>query len=140
MAVKRDSGESEEFKQEHWEHEYAACRGEEQSPINVQTRKTKYSTKMTPLVFNNYDAINTWNISNNGETILVQPASGVNGSFQVPSIKGSNLQDEFFLVQFHFHWGANDLQGSEHYIGNKRSLFSTYKFWLNFSLFLFRWR
>jgi carbonic anhydrase len=29
---------------------------------------------------------------------------------------GSNFGDTFDLLQFHFHWGENDYQGSEHYL------------------------
>ena len=31
-----------------------------------------------------------------------------------PSITGSNYGEEFKLLQFHFHWGFNPYQGSEH--------------------------
>jgi carbonic anhydrase len=38
----------------------------------------------------------------------------------MPSITGSNFEDEFKLKQLHFHWGYNDYQGSEHLIDNEK--------------------
>ncbi len=29
---------------------------------------------------------------------------------------GSNFNENYTLLQFHFHWGENDYQGSEHFI------------------------
>lgn len=38
----------------------------------------------------------------------------------VPFITGSDFGTEnYTLVQFHFHWGANSSQGSEHMIDSK---------------------
>ena len=31
-----------------------------------------------------------------------------------------NLIDTYSVVQFHFHWGENDYQGSEHYIDDNK--------------------
>ena len=31
-----------------------------------------------------------------------------------------SLEEQFFLSQFHFHWGENDYQGSEHYIDDNK--------------------
>ncbi|XP_045125786.1 carbonic anhydrase 2-like [Portunus trituberculatus] len=36
------------------------------------------------------------------------------------SIKGGDLDGKYQLLQFHFHWGANDGLGSEHTIDGKR--------------------
>ena len=36
---------------------------------------------------------------------------------------GSDFNETFFLDSFHFHWGFNDYQGSEHtFDGNKYPL------------------
>ena len=43
--------------------------------------------------------------------------------------RGSNLMSTYNLLQFHFHWGENDFQGSEHVIDYE-------KFPLEVSLFL----
>ena len=34
----------------------------------------------------------------------------------VVGVEGSDLDEQFNLLQFHFHWGFNDFQGSEHLI------------------------
>ena len=33
---------------------------------------------------------------------------------------GSNLNETFKLAQFHFHWGENNYEGSEHYLNTKK--------------------
>jgi hypothetical protein len=32
----------------------------------------------------------------------------------IPYIDGSDFSEKFFLISFHFHWGFNPYQGSEH--------------------------
>ena len=34
----------------------------------------------------------------------------------VVGVEGSDLDEQYNLLQFHFHWGFNDFQGSEHLI------------------------
>lgn len=36
------------------------------------------------------------------------------------SINGSNFGKQFDLLQFHFHWGYNNFQGSEHQINGEK--------------------
>lgn len=35
-------------------------------------------------------------------------------------IRGSDYKEEFKLLQFHFHWGENMYQGSEHYLNYEK--------------------
>lgn len=35
-------------------------------------------------------------------------------------IKGSDYQEELKVLQFHFHWGENTDQGSEHYMNAEK--------------------
>lgn len=35
-------------------------------------------------------------------------------------LKGGPLADTYRLVQFHFHWGSSDGQGSEHRVDQKK--------------------
>ena len=37
-----------------------------------------------------------------------------------PFINGSDFNTTFILKQFHFHWGYNNMQGSEHHIHEKK--------------------
>ena len=41
-------------------------------------------------------------------------------TLNIPSITGSNFEDEFKLKQLHFHWGYNDYQVSEHLIDTEK--------------------
>ena len=47
-------------------------------------------------------------------------ASPINPQTVTTSIKGSNLNETFNLTRFHFHWGYNDYQGSEHLVNSKK--------------------
>lgn len=33
---------------------------------------------------------------------------------------GSDFNDTFNLIRFHFHWGENNFQGSEHYLDGEK--------------------
>ena len=37
-----------------------------------------------------------------------------------PFITGSDYGKQYNLLQFHFHWGQNDFQGSEHTMDYKK--------------------
>ena len=39
-------------------------------------------------------------------------------NFSGSTLTGANLENEYELVQFHFHWGEKDGIGSEHAIDN----------------------
>lgn len=40
--------------------------------------------------------------------------------FYISVLKGGPLADTYRLVQFHFHWGSSDGQGSEHTVDKKK--------------------
>lgn len=103
---------------DYWKANFAnSCgNGKKQSPINIETRDVVESEQLKPIKFNNYDKEIEWIVTNNGHTIVALPVHKRNiKSFPI-SINGSNFRKNFFLVQFHFHWGFNDYQGSEHRI------------------------
>jgi hypothetical protein len=52
-------------------------------------------------------------ISSKVETTLVSSMTRL-------SIDGSNFREKLNLLQFHFHWGQNDYQGSEHQINERK--------------------
>ncbi|CAF3415229.1 unnamed protein product [Rotaria socialis] len=97
-----------------WQQRYNTCNGRAQSPINIQTCLVKYDKSLNPLCLNDF-MVNTslyvWNFTHNGHTIVVYPPTSAR-----LSISGANLSEIFYLVQFHFHWGYNAYQGSEHTI------------------------
>uniref|UniRef100_A0A0R3RLL9 Carbonic anhydrase n=1 Tax=Elaeophora elaphi TaxID=1147741 RepID=A0A0R3RLL9_9BILA len=87
--------------------------GRNQSPINLDLCLMKYNT-VEPLKFVNYDVKLTGEIFNNGHSgnIFLQ----VKPHFEndVPEIRDGGLDQSYRLVQYHFHWGLHDNEGSEH--------------------------
>ncbi|CAF1156052.1 unnamed protein product [Adineta ricciae] len=102
-----------------WLHRYESCEGEAQSPINIRTSQVKFDPKLTsPLVFNGYNSNSTvlvWNFTHNGHTIVAYPPP-----LARLSMSGGGLLGEYYLIQFHFHWGYNAFQGSEHTINEQK--------------------
>ena len=97
-----------------WHHNNDACEGEAQSPVDIRTSRVKYNPNFRPLSLNGYTtntSVYTWNFTNNGHTIVALPPPLTN-----LSISGADLPENFYLIQFHFHWGYNAYQGSEHTI------------------------
>jgi carbonic anhydrase len=64
----------------------------------------------------NYATPLHWNVSHNGHTVVISPISHA----EKISIKGSDFDQEYDFLQFHFHWGFNDYHGSEHYIDSDK--------------------
>lgn len=96
-----------------WHRKFVTCESKIQSPINIRTSHVIYDPTLSPLVLNDF-VTNTsyvWNFTHNGHTIAVYPTAFVRFS-----ISGAGLPDKFDLIQFHFHWGYNAYQGSEHTI------------------------
>ncbi|XP_072047929.1 carbonic anhydrase 14-like [Amphiura filiformis] len=83
------------------------CGGESQSPINVDT------DNLVPKNFGpweiEYEDISLFGteMHNNGHTLQIS----MKGTY---NIKGGGLPHTYSAVQFHFHWGRNALEGSEH--------------------------
>ena len=94
---------------------FDTCGGDKQSPINIDQDQLKYDYNLKPFIFVNYDRDLAWNFANNGETVR---ATLLNNN--VISLKGSDLNETFYLKNFHFHWGYNNFQGSEHFIDSKK--------------------
>ncbi len=79
---------------EHWgdlKSEFAACKGTQQSPINIQTQEAR-GAKLTKIKFDWKDS--ALNIKNNGHTIQANYDGG--SSIEVNGGK-------FDLLQYHFH-------------------------------------
>ena len=51
-----------------WSHEYPACSGQIQSPINLEPSNAIPSAALRPMEFFNYDKVLKWDIKNNGHT------------------------------------------------------------------------
>ena len=87
---------------------WAVCgNGKEQSPINIITANTVYyHSHIHYYNVNNY-IIGT--LKNNGHTVEYEITSTSNSPHFVIYPGGT-----YELLQFHFHWGSIDSQGSEH--------------------------
>ncbi|VDK88771.1 unnamed protein product [Litomosoides sigmodontis] len=83
--------------------------GRNQSPINLDLCSMKHST-MEPFQFLNYDMKLKGEIVNNGHSVQVKP----HFENDRPKIQGGGLDQTYRLVQYHFHWGLQDNEGSEH--------------------------
>lgn len=97
-----------------WPHKIDSCEGELQSPIDIRRSHVQYSPNLTSLSLDSYTinkSSNIWNFTHNGHTIIAYPPPLTRFS-----ISGASLPESFYLTQFHFHWGYNAYQGSEHTI------------------------
>lgn len=89
------------------------CGGDRQSPINIKTSKTRRAGKgFGPLVFKKYNCPVDGEFEN----------MATNVEF-VPNVKKATLTNKFgkyILQQFHFHWGRNKFEGSEHTVNGNQ--------------------
>ena len=51
---------------------------------------------------------------------MIQQVSVENMSPDVGIVEGGNLEGQYQLRQFHFHWGEDDFQGSENTLNGFR--------------------
>ncbi|CAF1378858.1 unnamed protein product [Adineta steineri] len=85
-----------------------------QSPIRIYTDQCEYEPELTrrPFVFH-ADENCCQTLENTGHSFQV---SGKGSS----SISGGPVPDEYRFLQFHMHWGSNDLEGAEHVVDGVR--------------------
>nr|KAI8738307.1 carbonic anhydrase 2-like [Biomphalaria glabrata] len=96
-----------------WHVNFTDCGGVMQSPIDIITEEAVYSPILPYFDFTNYRTtrgVNLTLINLGGHTaeVLYQGAPIY--------LQGGGLPAEYKLIQFHFHWGAEDKVGSEHFI------------------------
>ncbi|KAK6967451.1 carbonic anhydrase 2, partial [Biomphalaria glabrata] len=99
-----------------WSVEYPDCGGVMQSPISISTEDALYDPKLSYFNLTNYNmtkGVNMTLVNKGGHTAEVL----YSGSDVL--LSGGNLPDTYKLVQFHFHWGGKDSNGSEHLIDGK---------------------
>ena len=90
-----------------------SCDGMRQSPVNIDANNLVMNSELINLGLTNFDYSYSGNFTNTGHSVQFTPADGSrNATFQ-------NHLGTYNLVQFHFHWGANDEQGSEHTINGR---------------------
>lgn len=94
-----------------WPDIYPRCGGSEQSPINIQTKKTKYK-KYSPLKLSQgYSQTQQFRIQRKDFTVV---ATLANASVSLLTISGAGLQGTFGFTSFLLRWGQNYASGSEH--------------------------
>jgi len=93
------------------------CHGLRQSPININSSDVRNLYLYNLLRFSNYDQTLTGTYSNNGHTLKWTPTFAAGAS--KPTISCALLNGNFELIQFHFHWGSHEQQGSEHTIDGR---------------------
>jgi carbonic anhydrase len=96
---------------EHWHEFYPKCGGQSQSPIDVVTSTAVLDDSLTDFDYVNYDVTSgTFLLWNTGHAIEVE-----NLDSEI-FISGGGLEYNFKLAHFHFHWGRDDTEGSEHLV------------------------
>ncbi|XP_064612584.1 carbonic anhydrase 2-like [Liolophura sinensis] len=98
-----------------WHTVSANCGGSSQSPINIETDKAKFDSNLNNFdlqKFGSSNGLTSSYLKNNGHTVQVD----LPGSDYL--VKGGGLPKTYKLVQFHFHWGATDSEGSEHTVNS----------------------
>jgi len=123
-----------------WGTHVPACNGVKQSPIDIPA---KYGglfpgTETTPLSMSGYAAVRfatfsntgenhgsfdqnrvtTGIFKNNGHTAQLDAAKPLSATQGI--LRGGQLGGDYQILQLHFHWGANDNQGSEHTVDGKK--------------------
>jgi len=121
-----------------WGTHVEACNGLKQSPIDIPAKYGGFFPKpeTTPLRMSNYanvrfgsfsnsmerypgddERVTSGDLMNNGHT--AQLDKPVNLGANQGILSGGKLNGNYQILQLHFHWGANDNQGSEHTVDGK---------------------
>ncbi|KAG8262850.1 hypothetical protein J6590_045048 [Homalodisca vitripennis] len=84
-----------------------------QSPVDIITEKTiTLELPQLSMALPNLDNTRA-KLQNSGHSAVVYIYGD---KFQKPFLKGGPLQQRFIFEQMHFHWGKEDIWGSEHYL------------------------
>ncbi|XP_076875800.1 carbonic anhydrase 14 [Brachyhypopomus gauderio] len=98
--------------QEGWSSTFQDCRGQSQSPIDIETGKAIYDPSLPHIELEGFDLTGSsaLKLQNNGHTLKLSLPSTMR------IVKGF---DQVYLAsQLHFHWGTVAVPGSEHTINN----------------------
>ena len=89
------------------------CDGQRQSPININSSTLVMSGELIDLTLNDFDQLYDGIFVNTGHSVQFIPNPGS----PVPTFQ--NHRGTYELQQFHFHWGANSDEGSEHTVDGR---------------------
>ncbi|XP_027702817.1 carbonic anhydrase 2-like [Vombatus ursinus] len=98
-----------------WYKAFPIALGKRQSPVEIEYSKTQYDDALKHLEFS-YDPSTAKRIVNNGHSFNVEFDDSADKSV----LNGGPLMGNYRLVQFHFHWGSSESQGSEHVLDGKK--------------------
>jgi len=115
--IEREEGEEEwnyrDKGPDTWGAKFSTCLGDRQSPINIQGDwVTTERPLQIQLMNTSIGESGRVKMENDGTTMRM---SLVNTS-SLPRLSGGDLGEAYTFAQAHFHWGANNSQGSEHQI------------------------
>lgn len=97
--------------QDAWESESSwDCDGTSQSPIDIDTDDLVTNDSLISLTLTNFDQSFEGDFSNTGHSVQFTPDSGLD------TATIENNFGTYELQQFHFHWGSDSTEGSEHTI------------------------
>ncbi|XP_030256959.1 carbonic anhydrase-like [Sparus aurata] len=91
------------------------CGGEHQSPINIDTKTAMEDENLDDFTFTKFDDKHAIKyIINTGHAVKCVLKE------DVVEVSGGGLAHVYSTLQFHFHWGSHDSDGSEHTVDSKR--------------------
>ncbi|KAM7175192.1 carbonic anhydrase 3-like isoform 2-T2 [Macrochelys suwanniensis] len=96
---------------DHWHKYYPIARGDNQSPIEINSKEVHYEPSLLPW-FVGYDPVGARAIVNNGRTCKVV----FDDTFDRSVLRSGPLPGLYRLRQLHFHWGSSNDHGSEHIV------------------------
>lgn len=101
-----------------WDKVSIHCKGRAQSPINIDTSSTKRDSNLKGLSFtcDNKNGFVRGKIVNNGHA----PTLNIDKTKGTCRLTGGPLGDsKYKLQQFHFHFGCENDEGSEHTVNGE---------------------
>lgn len=103
---------------EYWKNYYQTCMGTKQSPVDIpvvaELAPFDQNLGLHTLTFTNYEQQVSGTILNNGHTIQV------NLEDSKFFLEKGGLGGRYVAAQFHFHWGPDNMHGSEHTLEGKK--------------------
>lgn len=88
------------------------CDGSNQSPINIVTANVEEDDDLDELEFDNWDTSRDGDFVNSGHNVQFNP--------DVKDATLENHEGTYTVQQFHFHWGAEAGEGSEHRVNSNQ--------------------
>uniref|UniRef100_A0A914WSN6 Carbonic anhydrase n=1 Tax=Plectus sambesii TaxID=2011161 RepID=A0A914WSN6_9BILA len=88
--------------------------GKRQSPINIHPFRVFKNDSLGSLIFSGYHQLGPVTITNNGHSLTATGFDKWGDGSLTPYITCGGLSGKYNLVNFHLHWGENDMLGSEH--------------------------